>query len=762
MKKTFFFAKDQDNNIFIIEDVFPFEKKLLIEPNQILNGHGLALDKSVCLFVGELTNTVSPYIIFVTMKESAIVYQIVIVENAHNLSESRAKWVGELKYNQTKNDKGQFILQSNDKIVLVLQRNDQLRFLFKNDLSQQLKFVALKDDGEFQIFPVENFTLPQYSTFSLLPKELMNEKELCFLWIDEQSRQHNFIQFIPNLENLTYEAVQHYSMGVNELLHPQWNYIPTSFQYTPNQNDLRDEFLFTLKYSENKNHAFLYLRNNFTLAALELSENENGFFHRVLAISDTVFSPREYYFYGILQSSSPDKEVILAKKTTTQNYFILSLEKNEKQKYEFHQTPILIQSECEDSNVALKNYLSDDGFTDRRHFLIPTQISDSNHETGSILFQIVVNFKESGDKYLYSMGLQKTQNKYQLVAHQKSFYKNSIAAKPNQNLFPKNINLKFTYIDDDEDRKWKTILIFFGVSVLLALAYSIRFVYRITNGVKEEKLPPPNKTISENGTDPGMKTIPSSDSQALSSIGSFSELNSSFSHDATEAAHQFCKRITSLETFVAASIDGIQIEACLKSKYDLKEGKDIDIIMHDIVHEIVTDVETKDATYINFQFNQLDRLTLKIDEEEDNAIFYNGNTFTAVSFFQEEKQLDPRLSHCQFLQEMLVAAETKNCQEILQRHILFGFFTNFFNVLRVSLSDTNREYSMVSFHTTNQIVETHLLDGLAQALKKEFVEKICTVIPDYLHLYTKEKALADFYQIEEVWRCRSSHLGPRM
>ena len=87
-QKNCFFKRDLDGNVFIVENVFPFEKKLILESNTKVRSFNINTKKDLCLFIGDLTGMDSPYILFISVEKLNTIYRFVTVENHERLSGS--------------------------------------------------------------------------------------------------------------------------------------------------------------------------------------------------------------------------------------------------------------------------------------------------------------------------------------------------------------------------------------------------------------------------------------------------------------------------------------------------------------------------------------------------------------------------------------------------------------------------------------------------------------------------------------------------
>ncbi len=730
-----YFTKDFDNNIYINEKIFPYERKLLIEPNSVVGPHGINTGKDFCLLIGTLTLTDSPYILFVSMQNYEVIYRILSVDHYNSLSESQVQFLGDLS-TQTQDSSGNQILLFSDILFLSFQRDNGLQLIFRNKDSQQLKIVTLTDTQKFQMSFVDDFGLDQFSTLTLLPKETMNGKNLCFLWIDEINHQHKFIQLVQNSENQSYSMVQYYSFELNQRLHPHWNYLPTSFQFESESGIKTDRYLFTLNYSENKNHLFLFLRADNSLAAIELNENEEGYSHNVIALSKKTYSLDEYYFYGILWDNHLKQDVLLVKEIAKQRCFILSLEKTNSNNFQFKETPLLLKSECGDSNTTFSNYLSDDGFADRDHDLIPIRSS----EIPGISFQIIVDFINDNEKHLYCLNFQENQGNYCLVAGQKKFHKYPSQIKHNLEMPPSNLTLSFhhhsitdTNNDGSSLSSGEEAILLFDI-VLGILAYcSFIFGPRLFSWASRNFFNNIwNKQVS-----------------GVYLQGSLPQrLASAISRTLSPSKFEKALQLSSEALFapMKESVDGLEslVRVVINNERVIHSSEEAIIFGQNIIDAlqktIQSDLTSRMNTPMLFNLSTIKNAArIQFDSENNIPVIqgYDQNVFYGLQVLIATDKSDPRLTGTRFLSRLF---SVSNLKDTLKRHVFYGLVLQAHEIILNQVSDTLNDSDKGSAFSVSEIFKEKT-QFIHHVLSNEIIDIACQ------HLGYKRQQALDEYKI---------------
>ncbi len=321
------------------------------------------------------------------------------------------------------------------------------------------------------------FQLAFGSSLAYVAPTLLNGQKSCFVSLNGETRTHDFIQFVQNDDGFSARTLV--SLDENRMLHQQWNFQFSSFLYSAHKNDHGDEYFFTLKYGSSENHAFIFLRPDGTLGALEfLNSDDDTFSTNVLTISHKFYPREDYYFYGALKDCADNKDILLCKSNKTQQIFMLSLEKSTTSEfqYEFKETLVTLATENEktDAHTALAHFLSDDGFSDRQHELIGLGKNRNGENTG-IPAQVLVTMNDTGDKSLYEFSFQKTADgTYVPIFQQNQLHHKETQKKP--------IFLGATGINDIPWDKVKEYLNDSNM-VLIAIGTTVGAIVSIVSGI---------------------------------------------------------------------------------------------------------------------------------------------------------------------------------------------------------------------------------------------------------------------------------------
>ena len=437
---------DDEKNLVLVKSEFPYEKKILLCPNQIYGNQATFFETDICVSVGKYNeNDDFSYAILLSEFDDTIALRV-IKYNPSDFDKTSLEVVAEIK---SKSDENQDDKTFTEKDILVFASfvDEQLQMLFLNHENHTYKIIVLEKNNAFSFYSIDNFTLPMGSSLSCLPADIFSEQNFCFILFNGITRSHDFIQLVKNENRYYFETLT--SLQENMLLHPQWKFQFSALLYSANETNNGDEYLTTLKHTEKNHSAIIFLRPDGKLAVIEFIPDEgNGYSFDILAISENSYSKTEYYFYATLFDRKQNKEILLGKNNRTQKIVVLSLEKNisgAEFKFQFKETPVHLNLEHQEAQRDLLNYFSDDGFHNQKNFLVRSH--QNTDESLEIPFQILVKAKQDNTvKSLHDLSFQKNKDGQYVTLHHKSLNHDGTLKNPKPLLGIYHYNGKTKYV----------------------------------------------------------------------------------------------------------------------------------------------------------------------------------------------------------------------------------------------------------------------------------------------------------------------------
>ncbi len=428
-----FYSVDEKNNLYLMNSMFPYEKKLLLSVGEVLDNSSVYEQFSKVLNVGQLTNSENPYLIIVSVENGCPVLYFGETQ-VTNFENSAFCFVGKLSP-ETLDNSGQILFSPYDQLVCPLIPNDQeklenpnlqLSLVMMDKYNRTYKVIALEKENNsanFKSFPIQDFQLSDHSSLHALPKFLLDDSNSCFLVIDSLGKQHKYMRLTKNQEDKFYTMENLLILDDNTYLHNNWAFRFSSILNKNHTKNRGDHFHFIFQHGTKNKKSLVFLRPDNRLAALEFTDNNGTITPQVLAISENEYSPKNFYFCTILNhvenknGSLEQKEVLLCKNKITQNCFLLSLENNSNGTFRFAENSISLDKTTDpQTQNAWNGFFSETGAEEFNYYLIPTK----NHEF-SVAFQILKHDRINDEKHLFEMNFKKSENHQSYVPVQLSF-----------------------------------------------------------------------------------------------------------------------------------------------------------------------------------------------------------------------------------------------------------------------------------------------------------------------------------------------------
>ena len=364
-----FYSVDENNNLYVVNFVFPYKKKLLLSVGQTIGQTSVYENFSKILSVKEFTNSDSPYLIILSIENNHLVLHFSTIQIT-SLEDATLSYVGKLSCEKL-DDSNHSILSPYDQVVCPLVPTEQeilenpnleLFIMMFHRYERTFKIISLEkinDEVIFKSHPIQDFQLPYDASIHLLPKDVLNPFDFCFLVMDPLSKQHKYMRLVKNSEDKIYSIENLFTIEDNFYLQNNWVF---RFPAKLNEKSLGnkgDQFFFVFQHGVENKKSIIFLRQDYKLAALQFANNKETITPQVVAISKNEYLPHKFHFYAILnhvekiQDSLQKKEVVLCKNKVTQSCFILSLEKNSDGIYNFTETLIFQENNKNNNNAPL-------------------------------------------------------------------------------------------------------------------------------------------------------------------------------------------------------------------------------------------------------------------------------------------------------------------------------------------------------------------------------------------------------------------------
>ena len=494
-----FYSVDADNNLYLVNSAFPYEKKLLLSTGEVIGKSFVYESFCKVLNVGELTQSDNPYLIVASVADSSLVLHF-LQSKIDSLENSTLHYAGKLNF-ETLDHKGVPVFHPYEQIACPLLPSDQekqenpnleLFLVMFHRLERTYKIVSLEKENEtlvFKSFPIQDMVLPVQASFHGLPSTLLGDSNPCFLVVDAESQQHQYLRLNKNPEDKFYTLENLLVLEDNTNLQKNW-----VFRFSPILDDSDkdaqgDKFHFIFKHGHEDKKSLVFLRADNKLAVLSFLNDNGTVTPQVVAVSENKYSPQDFYFHTILNHTKnqnhaiQEKEVVLCQNKKTQKCFLLSLEENALGHSSFTETEIHLETNSNsEAQKAWDGFFMDEGKEQINYYLIPVKGNKEN-ESG-VSFQILRHDRMNDDKQLVEMNFDKSET------HQ-SFVPVTLNSEYHKDVVKKNkITLKKSYFESISDLDFNdpkvnaalAILMFLGVCAAMGIFYGLynRFYRQVT------------------------------------------------------------------------------------------------------------------------------------------------------------------------------------------------------------------------------------------------------------------------------------------
>lgn len=365
-----FLCQNEDDNICIANGLFPFEKRILIAPNQIFQEYCLNESGSVPLIVGDLVDSHHcPFLVFVSVTDkNAVRYTAIKLKSLDNFEEADISQVLQWITPAPKNTDLPFF-QTQDLLTAVFEEKKNLVLVFRNNETKRIKFVVSDFDNEQWISQnIDDFTLDSHSSLSLLPASLFqHQKDTLFLLANDQDQSCTIVSFVDKGDDFR-SVLVHTTLENQELFDGNDIFQYQSIQERDNLGLLKgDRFLHPIKYDANEKSALLVRRSDERISLVQLEDAHGNIDFSVIATTDESYDHCDFEWHTFRDFQTAN-DVIFLKNLDTTEFIALRMGKKSKGLVSFQEVTVSFEGAqiSPEASDYLKSFFYENGALAKR------------------------------------------------------------------------------------------------------------------------------------------------------------------------------------------------------------------------------------------------------------------------------------------------------------------------------------------------------------------------------------------------------------